>query len=240
MISEPSERLKMRKMKISLLALVVLAGMNTAEAQFADRLNTAWKYTKAKWKEGAWSVGLGWSIVEDEGRPFKGIADVKNWNFPGFPGQLNCEKYFDKGFSFALNATYNQYKPGKLINNEIISTSSTFLALDLNVQYDFTHSYDINQKWFRLKYKVFDMYGATGFGYTYRSLHSGPGVGTYNIGIGMHAWIYEGFGINLNSMAKFGLVAPIIHTNTNYLMYSVGIIYRIKVKDHLRFARYTF
>ena len=222
--------MKLKNLKTILIALVIMTQTGTVLAQANG---TFWIKFGVMMKRTPWTVGLGWNIVDDNGNKYKMLFDAKNsWNMAYYPSILRCEKYFDKGWSAVFNASFNQYKSGKFINDYINprTGSSIFMAYDLNAKYDFTYLYDISDKWFHKLEKIIDVYATSGFGFTYRKNPntSVSPCATYNIGFGTTAILYDGWGINLEAMSKFGLQAPFYETGTNYLQYSFGAVYRFK------------
>jgi hypothetical protein len=49
---------------------------------------------------------------------------------------------------------------------------------------------------------------------------------TANIGLGFNVWVYKGWGLNVQSMAKFAINKA---TGRNYLQHSVGVVYRFNL-----------
>jgi OOP family OmpA-OmpF porin len=223
--------MKKRSIKIALLALVLLTFAQTVFSQakvnvFAIKLGVIMRQTP-------WTVGLGWNIVDDDGRRFSKIFAAKSgWSMPPYPSSARCEKYFDKGWSAVFNVQYNRYKDGKMVNGDIKTTGMN-LSFDLNAKYDFTFLYDISTLWFKQASKVADVYMTSGFGFTARNTARVHGVATYNIGFGATAIIYQGWGINLEAMSKFGLASPFFSTPSNYLQYTIGAVYRFKMNQRI-------
>ena len=169
-----------------------------------------------------WMIGVSWTVIDDDGKQFTGLFDVPNsWNFLYYPTKLSLDKYFKYGWSMEVSATYESYLPGKLINGHT-DVSGLFLAADVNGKYSFYNKYAPKMRWF-------EPYFTFGVGYTLRtagteSIHA-P---TINLGYGMNFWIYKGFGIQLHSNAKIGVLPMIWTSNTNYLQHSAGLVYRWK------------
>jgi OOP family OmpA-OmpF porin len=221
-----------KSIKIALLALVLLTSAQTVFSQakvnvFAIKLGVIMRQTP-------WTVGLGWNIVDDNGNAWKKQFDArKSWNMPFYPSWIRGEKYFDKGWSAVINSALNQYKSGKIINTEINKSSSTNFSFDLNAKYDFHELYDFSTLWFKQSTKVCDVYAISGFGFTARNTSKVHGCATYNIGFGVTAIIYQGWGVNLEAMSKFGLTAPFFTTPANYLQYTFGAVYRFKATQRI-------
>ncbi len=181
-----------------------------------------WKNVKRSTIKAPWIVGLGWNVIDDDGRAFKKWFDAnKAWNVVPFPSKLSCEKALIQGWSVELAVNYNQLKNGKLINGDIIKTNKTFISADINGKFSFSD--------FMKKKTFFDPYLLHGYGYTWRDGSTHSSVATANIGLGFNCWVYNDMiGINVQSQAKFALVSPFIKTSSNYLQHSLGIVYKFQ------------
>lgn len=166
-----------------------------------------------------WTAGIHGVVIDDDGQPFKNLFNVKeSWNLLPFPTRVNAEGLIDHGISAEVAFTYMKYKKGKTINNDINSPGGTFIAIDANAKYDLNEVIGDT--------KVFSPYAIGGLGYTFRSvLAKGQQCPTANIGFGFNIWVYRGFGLNVQSMAKFKIVSR----SSNYLMHSAGIVYRFNL-----------
>jgi hypothetical protein len=163
-------------------------------------------------------AGIGTNVVVDAGRVFKGLFDLKNnWDWSGIPIRVSCEKYFMHGFSVELSGDFNQYDPGKVENNEVVTSQVNYLSIDLNAEY---HLRVLLQK----PINWFDPYVAAGYGYTQIQPLSGW---THNLGIGATFWINDAVGINLQSLAKWGYIDGV----SNTLQHSITIVYKFKGVD---------
>ena len=57
--------------------------------------------TIKKYKPYDWMVGVSWSVIDDDGRPFSGLFDVeKGWNYLYYPIRLSVDRYLSRGWSF--------------------------------------------------------------------------------------------------------------------------------------------
>jgi hypothetical protein len=56
------------------------------------------------------------------------------------------------------------------------------------------------------------------------------------VGAGLNIWIFHGMGFNIQSMAKFGMIGP---SSSNYLLHSVGLMYKINKAGNNRFTLRT-
>jgi hypothetical protein len=204
----------MKNLRIVLVIVLSFTGITQSQAQFLNTLKTS-----------PWVIGVGWNIVDDNGEPGSVFATSEEWNLKAYPSSFRVEKEYKDGLSFVLTGSYNDYDGSK--NTEV---SSTFLAFDLGVKYNFMQLYNINDKWFKFSDNVFDIYTALSFGVTERSKDIVGTSPTVNLGFGMNAFIYNGWGINLDVQGKLGLTGGFISTPANYSQYSFGVIKRIGSK----------
>jgi OOP family OmpA-OmpF porin len=231
----------MKNLKVTLVALILILGLSSARAQ---GFGQAIRKFGLDLRNAPWVFGAHWSVIKDDGYAWRHYFAVKtSWNLPAYPSRLSVEKYYKNGFSFEFNANFTQLKPGKLINSDIPLTSNGLLMyFDLNAKYNFCDLYDFNQLLGigDKANKRFDLLGIHGWGFTYRSVSRGGNSATFNLGFGGNVWVYEGFGVQIQALAKFGLVSPIFITPANYLNYSIGIIYKFKPKPMSLGKRYKF
>lgn len=196
----------MKNVKIILLAAAVFIAFGSTKAQFANNL-----------ANGDAIIGIGWNIVDDNGQKFENVFELdSSWNVPAYPSAFRVEKGFNKAMSFVFTGSYNKYKVSKRINGEIQNEESLFYAFDFGIKYNFLHA----------KSEVIDLYGVFGFGATHRDTYTVGNEATANLSIGMNAYIYKGFGINIDASSKFG-VDDFWETNVNYTQYSIGVIYKL-------------
>lgn len=163
-----------------------------------------------------WRVQLAWNLVDDDGKPFNNLFDVKNsWNFPPYPTKLAVEKELNNNWNLELAFAYNNYKAGKTINGEVLTADKSFFSIDINAKYILTKKYAIEPFLF------------AGFGYTQRATNKYNNTATFNLGLGATIWILDNqLGINLQGSGKFGLQSPLISTGSNYLQHSIGVVYK--------------
>lgn len=181
-----------------------------------------WKNVERSTIRSPWIFGLGWNVIDDDGKAFKKLFDAsKSWNILPYPSKLSAEKVFIQGWSVEAAVNYNQLKSGKSINNDIIKSNKTFVSFDINGKFSFSEF---------MKNKIFiDPYVLHGYGYTFRDVSKNSSVATGNIGLGFNCWVYNDIiGINLQSQAKFALTSPFIKTSGNYLQHSLGIVYKFE------------
>lgn len=206
----------MKKLKIIIVALIFFSAIDQYKAQYTKNL-----------LDGDWVFGIGWNIVDDNGKKFENLfGEGAGWNALAYPSAIRIEKGYNRGLSFVFNGSYNQYSDLKDINNEF-NQSTTFFALDLGAKFNFVTLYDINAEWFNFATDVFDVYGAIGGGFTYRSTDQVNGAPTVNLSVGTNAYLINNWGINIDATAKFG-ITDFWKTATNYTQYSVGIVYILR------------
>ena len=163
-----------------------------------------------------WIIQLGGNVVDDDGKPFENVFDVKNaWNLNALSFKVAVEKELNYNWNIELAFNSNAYKSGKRINGDVMTSTGNFFSVDLNGKKIITKAYRI------------EPYLFSGFGYTMRTLSKDKHVATLNAGFGFHIWAIDNvLGINIQGAGKFGLVSPLLKTGSNYLQHSVGIIYK--------------
>lgn len=215
----------MKLNKIIFFLFVIFASI-CADAQVKNR-NVGKKkksivYNKNKKAEKPnWVFGIGWNVVDDNSYPFKKLFDIrKSWLIRPYPTQLIADRSYKNGFSLGGVFNFNMYKPSKLINGTIGGGSGLFFSLDFLAKYHLKEIINL-PKWA-------DPYLPFGTGYTLR--FSPPHRNTFmlNMGVGANFWVYqEWIGINVQSLAKFGLKSPFLKTGSNYLQHSIGIVIKL-------------
>jgi OOP family OmpA-OmpF porin len=167
-----------------------------------------------------WTAGISGVVIDDDGKPFKDLFDVKdNWNLLPYPTRATLEGFIDKGISVEGSFTYMRLKQGKLLSQDVPRPNNvTLIAFDANVKYDLNEVIGDT--------KFFSPYVIGGLGYTSRSLPTAKSAVTGNFGLGFTFWIYRGWGLNVQSMAKFALNKA---SSKNYLMHTVGVVYRFNL-----------
>ncbi len=164
-----------------------------------------------------WTFGLSGHVVDDDGKPFQNVfSPSKAWSSLYYPSRLTVDGYFQAGFSFQGEFAYNQYKPGKIINGEAITSKWTFFSTDFHVKYDLNELFG-QTNWF-------DPYVTGGYGFTLRSGAPKPMTVTSNVGFGSNFWLFENLGFNIQTMAKFAMV----QYTSNYLHHSLGVIFKVE------------
>ena len=169
-----------------------------------------------------WVFGVGINIVDDSATPFSDdILNISNtWNMVPYPSQLSLGRAFKNGLGVKAIGSYNKYKVGKKIDGQINQVERDFFALDAMV------SYDLNKivgetGWF-------DPFIHAGAGYT--SIGE-IGRTTANVGFGFNTWFSDNWGLNFNTMGKWGLGDA--EKSTKQIQHSAGVVYRFGVEKEI-------
>lgn len=211
--------------KISLLlTLFLFAGnyfINGQETEnFVDKDSLELKLTsKDSIVVSSWIVGLGWNAINDSGGRLDNITDFSDrYNAVLFPSRASVGRYFRSGIGLEAILTYNQYKEGNVIDNQVITEDIDYFGVDARI------SYDLNKIFGQTGF--FDPYLGVGIGY---SDANNLGRGTYNAIIGFRTWFNDRWGLDFNSTAKwsFGNEA------SNHVQHGLGVIYQFDIEKEL-------
>ncbi len=204
-------------MKTFLFNLIFLTFISQGFAQGPSQHRS--KFVR-KLQKIVWTAGIHGVVIDDDGKPFKDLFNVSdNWSFVPYPSRLTLEGYMDKGVSFEGGFTYSKLKKGKTVGAD-----DKKRVADANLfSFDASAKYDLNE--LIGDTKAFSPYAIGGLGYTYRAVPGTQHAVTLNFGLGFTLWFYKGFGFNAQSMAKFAANTA----SSNYLMHSVGIVYRFNL-----------
>ncbi len=167
----------------------------------------------------SWIVGLGWNAINDSGDRFKNITDIGDYyNAVLFPSRATIGRYFRSGIGLEAILTYNQYKEGNIIDDQVINENIDYFGIDARL------SYDLNKLFGQTGF--FDPYLGVGLGY---SDANNLGRGTYNAIIGFRTWLNDRWGLDFNSTAKwsFGNEA------TNHMQHGLGVVYQFNIEKEL-------
>ncbi|MBL7911140.1 MAG: hypothetical protein JNJ41_08820 [Bacteroidia bacterium] len=171
---------------------------------------------KRKGADKFWIIGIGGNVVDDDGSPFKKLFNVlPRWNVRPYPTRLTVERSLNQSFSVEGAFNFNTYKPVKIINNEV-GRAGIFLSMDVNMKNDLNSDGWINP------------YVIYGVGGTFRTVRVLPIGGNLNIGFGFNIWFTRSFGINFQSIAKFGVSTRFPRSSSNYLQHSTGLVFKIQ------------
>ncbi|QLG46677.1 OmpA family protein [Costertonia aggregata] len=172
--------------------------------------------------QSSWMFGVGYNIVDDSATPFGWdfIRIKDTWNAVPYPSRLSIGKFWKNGIGVTVIGTYNKYEEGKLVDGQINATERDYFALD------FMGSYDLNKivghtGWF-------DPYVHMGAGY---SSIGGAARTTLNAGYGFRIWLNEKWGIDLNTIGKWGLGEA--EKSTKQLQHAAAIVYQFDINKGL-------
>ncbi|MES2681730.1 MAG: hypothetical protein V4635_17680 [Bacteroidota bacterium] len=166
-----------------------------------------------------WIAGISGTVIDDDAQPFKYLFQVTDsWNFLYYPSKINFEGYLVNSLSLEGALTYSQLQKGKRTGITPRPQDVTLVAFDLDLKF---HPRELitNER-------SMSPYVITGLGYTYRAFKERKNAITYNVGFGMDVWFSKGWGLNIQTLAKFGLNNP---TSRNYLQHSLGVLYRFNL-----------
>ena len=168
----------------------------------------------------SWVVGLGMNIVDDSATPFGGdVLNIKEtWHAVPYPSRISLGRFFGSGLGVEAIGTYNKYKTGKIVDGTINTSPRDYYAIDGKI------SYDLNK-----------LIGETGWFDPY--LHLGAGyssignLGRYtaNAGFGFNTWFSDHWGLNFNTMGKWGIKKG----STRQIQHSVAVVHRFGLKKEL-------
>ncbi len=170
--------------------------------------------------QSSWMFGVGYNIVDDSGDVFDKLFSVDDqWNAVAFPSRLSIGRYFKSGLGLEAIGTYNKYKVGKIIDDNVNAVETTYLGLDARL------SYDLNKiigetGWF-------DPYVGVGVGYTDANDQE---RGTYNAVVGFRAWFSDRWGIDLSSSGKWAMDKT---EATNHIQHAAGVVYQFGIEKGL-------
>ncbi len=202
----------MERLKISLMALILLVGVHNATAQDATK----------KW---AFSFGINMVDINKTGPSefgdfTKDYLGESDWNTIPAISHVNVARYLDNGFSLELNGSLN-----KIDEAPIEVDGLSFFALDLGARYDLNHLKFIGETgWF-------DPYLRVGLGMTW--IEGDDGF-TINNGAGFNTWFNDTVGLNFSTMYKVNLNSntafPMVASD-GYFQHAIGVVFRFGGQD---------
>lgn len=153
---------------------------------------------------------MSWVFVDNDGDPYSYSVKANSRNI--IPLSLKIDKNLHKNFSVSAVICYNRFKANQEVNNVVLPYSRLFFSLDLNGRIG-------------IKDKHFDLYLLNGLGYSTVDFNrlNAPKSANLNFGGGLYVKIIKNFGINLESVAKFGLKRPLIKNNSNLFLHTIGL-----------------
>ncbi len=194
---------------------------------------------QAQAQENPWVFGLGWNVIDDNGKPGMSDFDLHHsMNALPYPTALRIEKFLGYGMSFVVAASYNKYEGRKDINSDpfkgdsAVIHNSTVTAFDVGGKFGLMTIYDMNERVFNFSHQVFDPYIHIGAGYTTRDTRQVQNTPTANFGFGMNVVIWKGWGMNVDATGKLG-ISDFWTTPANYVQYTFSVIYRLQSDNGL-------
>ncbi|MEB8330300.1 OmpA family protein [Flavobacteriaceae bacterium KMM 6897] len=168
----------------------------------------------------SWVAGIGMNIVDDSATPFgDNFLNIKDtWNTVPYPSTLSIGRYFSNGIGLKAIGSYNKYKVGKLIDGRINLAERDYYAVDGMVSYDLNKLFG-ESGWF-------DPFLQAGAGY---SSIGDIGRTTGNVGFGFNTWFNDTWGLNFNTMGKWGIKEG----STKQIQHSAGVVYRFGIEKEL-------
>ncbi len=171
--------------------------------------------TMRRLQKTVWVAAVSGIVIDDDARAFKDLFDVENtWSYLYFPSRISLDGYRRRGITFGGDLAYGQLKKGKS-QGDLLRPSTVHL-----ITTDVQTGFFIRE--IRRGLCAFSPYFPAGLGYTFRTVGSRKHAVTLNTGIGINIWLQNGFGIQLQSLAKFSINGA---TGRNYLQHSVGMTY---------------
>jgi len=203
-------RIKIKGRSLVLLLLFV----------FAYQYSFSQPYRWRKKPEHTWILGLGVHAIDDYnvslGQVFSGN---RTWHFVPYPARFSFERNLKYGFGITGLLHYNQYLPGKYVN-EVVNNQLFHVA-----SFDAMLKYRFNMRYKRVAW--FDPYIGIGLGYTMKFGSTTMDNVTTNVHIGTNFWFTQKIGMQIETSAKFALGATYPAHEDNYLQHSVSFLYRI-------------
>ena len=198
-------------------AIILIASAFTATAQDSTQVAEPVGASLNPGGKPEWIFGIHGVVSDDDGQTFKGLFNVsQNWNFNPYPSRVSVERTLNKDWRIEAAVAYIKYAAGKVVNDNVLASSSAFIAIDVNAKYKVLN-------FFHIRHDIIDPYTVSGIGFAYRAALLKKSSPTVNLGLGCNFWLYKDFGLNLQTTAKFKLNMG----SSNYLMHSVGVVYRL-------------
>lgn len=168
----------------------------------------------------SWVLGVGYNIVDDSATPFgNDFLKIKDtWHALPYPSSISIGRNFRNGLGIKAIGSYNKYDIGKKVDGTINLVERDYYAIDGMI------SYDLNR-----------IFGETGWFDPF--LHAGAGYSdigslgraTANVGFGFNTWFNDRWGLNFNTMGKWGIKEG----STKQLQHSAGVVYRFGIEKEL-------
>lgn len=162
---------------------------------------------------------IGYNIIDDDGRAFNNFFNFsETLNYTTFPNRISLEKSISNLAYFKSIIQYNQYKPGRLINNSVNQSLAHFASIDFFGTYKINSSLNIPY-WF-------DPYIGFGLGYTLRLNNENTHAFMLGVNGGTNIWLSNNLAIQIESLAKFSMPNNFPRNNSNYLQHAISLMFK--------------
>jgi len=174
-----------------------------------------------------WIFGLGINTANNSDAQFEDLFNSDHYAFGGVPLYISAETNIANKWAAKAVLSSNRWNDGKVYEGQTIFGKSEggndagYLAFDIAANY-----YFLNSDRF-MPYLSGGM-GVSHFGDYQTENNTEVGVDptdvfTFNFGLGVNVWISDQWGINLNTLGKWG-----VGTNsTNHHQSSIGVLYKL-------------
>jgi outer membrane protein OmpA-like peptidoglycan-associated protein len=197
----------MKHLKVAILALLLIVGINNVTAQ--DENNT-------------WAIGISTNALDfyptNAGLPGHGtwfdeyVNVGDHYNILPTISKLTISKYIDDGFSFEVGGSVNQVT--KIGDNS--ESGLQYYGLDGALKLDLNNAIGDTG--------AFDPYASVGGGYTWLDDF---GSATFNAGLGINYWFSDNVGLNLESKYKHTFESAIVQ----HFQHSLGLVVKFGGTD---------
>ncbi len=180
------------------------------------------------------TIQVGWHALDDDAKAFTGILAVQKWSMLTYPTRISLTKTISSNIKADFSVSYTKMKQSSYSVDRYLAPGNFYNA-DLNVRYQvpipFTRLeqlYSPQAKGFRkfMSNLGMNVFPLGGVGFTKRTQTKFANAVTLNVGVGATFWFLKGqLGVSAQSMAKWGMQAPLFRAGSNYLHHSAGLVY---------------
>ena len=211
--------------KLSLLLLGCALAVHTMSAQ--NEQDFIEKTSTGNDAGSQWIFGLGINLAYNPDSQFEDLFSNDNYAFGGVPLYISAETNIANKWTAKAVLSSNRWKDGKSYEGQTILGESEggndagYLAFDIAANYYFLNS------------DMFMPYLSGGMGVSHFGdyiTQENPGVlvdptdvFTFNFGLGINVWFSDQWGLNLNTLGKWGVGS----NSTNHHQSSIGVLYQL-------------
>ena len=188
------------------------------------------------------TIQVGWNIIDDNAQTFRNIFNPKSWYSDPLPGKISAMKTLrgklKSEIGISLVKMSKSYYKDRYLNPGIFSCVDFNFRVQFNLTNKlYTHRHYGNQ----LNNFGINISPIFGIGYTNRTQTVYSKNLNLNVGGCFTLWILRNkFGLNLQSLAKFGLQKSIPLAGSNYFHHSIGITYVARLLSKKQFFENRF